>query len=178
LIVARLREQARPIGWGTLLAGMAVWAVGAAYFFRQTLLSGFDVMSGDRGDTRLIVYLHEHVVQSFLGNARFLSPGFFYPQPNVLGFSDAFLLDIVPYAGLRALGCDPFLSLQILYIALSWLCFMASLVICARYLQVRPVIALCAAALITFPNNLMFKTGIGHVNFFGLYYVPAIVLLT
>jgi len=178
LIAARLGESVSPIALRTMLAGMAVWAIGVAYSFRQTLLSSFDVMTGDRGDARLIVYLHEHLVQSLLGNATFLSPGIFYPQSNVLGFSDAFLLDIAPYAALRALGCDPFLSLQIVFIALSWLCFTASLAICARYLHVRPAIALCAAALITFPNNLLFKTGIGLINFFGLYYVPVIVLLT
>ncbi len=160
-----------------LLAGVVVWAIAAGCFFRQTLMSSFDLIFGDRGDARMIVYLHEHLFQSLLGNATFLSPAFFYPQANVLGFTDAFLLDAMPYAVLRAFGCDPFLSIQIEFIALSLSCFMASLVICARYLKVRPVISLCAAALITFPNNLLYKTAIGHIVFFALYYVPIIVVL-
>jgi len=58
LIAARLGESVSPIALRTMLAGMAVWAIGVAYSFRQTLLSSFDVMTGDRGDARLIVYLH------------------------------------------------------------------------------------------------------------------------
>ena len=55
--------------------------------------------------------------------------------------------------------------------------FLANLVICMRYLRLRAAFAICAAALITFPNNLVFKTDIGHLQFFAVYYVPPIVLL-
>jgi hypothetical protein len=62
-------------------------------------------------------------------------------------------------------------------IGLSCLCYFASLIISSRYLRVRAFIALAAAALLTFPNNLFYKAGVGHTNFFTLYYVPCIALI-
>lgn len=66
--------------------------VGALISFRFVTASSFNVIFGDRGDGRLIIYLHEQ------GRADFPSPPMFYPQKYVLGFSDASLLDTPPYA--------------------------------------------------------------------------------
>ena len=154
---------------------LAVWCLGAIVFFRPALWSGFDVIAGNNADTRFIVFLHEHLFQWLRGNAEFLSPKFFYPQPNTLGYSDAFLLNLVPYATFRLLGFDPFLSLQLWIVAGSALCFWSSLLVLVRYLNIRIPIALVAALLITFPNNLFFKAV--HAQFYALYYVPALVLI-
>ncbi|MGP9812132.1 hypothetical protein ACTZWT_11525 [Rhodopseudomonas sp. NSM] len=175
--VTTLRDQAGSLGLRTLLAGLVAWAAAAAIAFRSSLLSSFDWIFGSPGDGRLIAYLHEHLFNALRGRAEFLSPPFYFPQKNVLGYTDAFLLDILPYSALRTLGLDPFLASQVFAIALSLACFVASLVILVRYLRLSPAIAICAAVLITFPNNLMFKTAEGHPNFFALYYVPCIMLL-
>ncbi|ABD07927.1 conserved hypothetical protein [Rhodopseudomonas palustris HaA2] len=175
--VASLRDQARSLGLRTILAGFVAWAAAAAIAFRSSLLSSFDLVFGSPGDGRLIAYLHEHLFNALRGRAEFLSPPFYFPQKNVLGYTDAFLLDILPYSALRALELDAFVASQVLAIALSLVCFVASLVILVRYLGLSPAIAICAAVLITFPNNLMVKTAEAHPNFFALYYVPCIVLL-
>jgi hypothetical protein len=107
-----------------------------------------------------------------------LSPPFCYLQKHALGYTDAFLLDAMPYSALRVIGLDPLLAMQLLAIPLSLCCFFASLIVCRRHLRLGPGISICAPTLITFPNNLMFKTAEAHPNFFGLYYVPCIVLLT
>jgi hypothetical protein len=159
------------------LSGLATWALAALVFFRHPLAALFAEVFGDSNDGSLIVYTHEHLYRAVMGRAEFLSPPFFYPQTNVLGFTDAFLLNVAPYTLLRMLGFDPFLSIQLMLILLSLLCFASVLVICTRYLGVYPVIALCAAVLITFPNNLFFRATAGHLNFFALYYIPAIALL-
>jgi hypothetical protein len=172
-----LRAYAEPVSWRLLGAAFVAWAVSAALAFRFVLLSGFDVIMGDGGDGRMILYLHEHLFNVLQGRAAWLSPPFFYPQRSVLGFTDAFLLDALPYATLRAVGLDPYLSFQIGAIALSFCCFLASLLIGRRYLRLEPVFAISAAVLITFPNNLMYKTNVGHINFFALYYLPCVVLL-
>jgi len=62
----------------------------------------------------MIVYFHEHLFNALRGKAQFVSPGFFYPVPHALGMAPAFLLNIVPYAILRDIGCDPFLAFQLL----------------------------------------------------------------
>lgn len=160
-----------------LLSGIAAWALAALVFFRQAFSTSFAQVFGNVYDGSLIVYTHEHLYRALLGQAQFLSPPFFYPQSNVLGFTDGFLLNIAPYALLRTLGFDAFLSMQIMLMLLSLLCFTALLLICTRYLGAHPVIALCAATLVAFPNNLFFRATVGHINFFALYYVPAIALL-
>lgn len=178
LSLVSLREHAKPLDVRTFVVGLAAWAVSASITFRFVILSSFDLVFGDRGDGRLNVYFHEHLFNALCGRAEFLSPPFFYPQRNVLGFSDAVLLDVPPYAALRMIGLDPFLSFQILAIVLSLCCFLASLIICKRYLRLRSAIAICASALITFPNNLIFGTnGAAHLQFFAIYYVPGIALL-
>src|SRR5215469_13437746 len=102
----------------TAALAMLSWAVGAAVFFRTTLLSRFDIVDGDAADGQLIMYMHEHLFRWLQGQASFGSPAVFYPQPDVLGYTDAFLLDLVPYSAIRLLGADPYLSMQLLGIAL------------------------------------------------------------
>lgn len=160
-----------------LAAGVAVWAAGAAIFFRYPLFSQFDLVFGDSGDGRTQVFLNEHLYNVLRGRAQFTSPPFFYPQQETFGFWPAFLLSSLPYSMLRLAGCDPFLSFQLVLILLSLACAMATLVVCVRYLQIRPSIAVCAAALIAFPNNLFVKAGVGHANLLMLYFIPGIVAL-
>jgi len=38
-------------------------------------------------------------------------------------------------------------------------------------------LAICGAALATFPNNLYYKVNSGHLQFFAVYYIPPIILL-
>jgi len=172
-----LRDRAAPLTLPTLIAALAAWLVAAAIAFRSSLLTSFAMVFGNGGDGRLIAYLHEHLFASLQGQAELLSPAFYFPQKNVLGYTDAFLLDALPYSALRGLGLDPFLASQILGIILSLCCFASTLVIGRRYLRLSPALAICAAVLITFPSNLMFKTAEAHPNFFALYYVPCLVLL-
>jgi hypothetical protein len=156
---------------------MLSWTIGAAVFFRTALLSRFAIINGDAADGQLIMYMHEHLFRWLEGRASFGSPAVFYPQPDVLGYTDAFLLDLLPYAAIRLLGADPYLSMLLLGIALTALCFFCTFHILARQLGVRTSIALAAALLITFPNNLFFKLSGGHINFFDIYYIPLIVML-
>ncbi len=160
-----------------MLSAVLCWVVGAAVFFRTSLLSGFANVNGDAADGQLIMYMHEHLFRWLQGQADFGSPAFFYPQPNVLGYTDAFLLDLLPYSAIRLLGADPYLSMQLLGIALSALCFFCTFHIFAHQLGVRTFIALAAGLLITFPNNLFVKLSGAHINFFDIYYIPLIVML-
>lgn len=153
------------------------WAIGAAVFFRGSLISGFAVVNGDPDDGKLIVYLHEHLFRWLKGQASFGSPAFYFPQTDVLGYSEAFLLNMLPYAGFRLLGADPFLSMQLLGISLSALCFFCTYDILARRLGLRITIALAAALIVTFPNNLFLKVSGAHIQFFAIYYLPLIALV-
>jgi hypothetical protein len=134
-----------------------VWAVGAAVFFRNSLFTGFALVNGDAADGKMIIYMHEHLFRWLVRQTSFGSPAIFYPQPGVLGYADAFILDVLPYSGLRLAGADPFVSMQLLAIVLSALCFFCTFHIFARQLGLRIFIARAGALLVTFPNNLFFK---------------------
>jgi hypothetical protein len=177
-VVKSLAGHAKPVSWGVLIAGILVWSAGAAVFFRHSLFSFFDATIGDGGDGRMLIYLHEHLFNALRGRASLTSPPFYFPQQDTLGLGPAFLLDLIPYSILRLLGFDPFLSFQVLLMLLSLACFLAILVICIRYLDVRIGLALCAAALTTFANNLFVKAGVGHPNLLLLYFCPCIAVVT
>lgn len=156
---------------------MLIWAVAAAVFFRIPLLSGFAMVSGNAGDGLQSVYVHEHLYQWLLGRAAFGSPPIYYPQPHVLGYSDAYPLDLPLYAGLRLFGLDPFLSDQLMLVALSLLCFWCAWHLLSKHARIGPYIALGAAALIAFPNDLFLKANLGHLNAFALYYIAPIAAI-
>src|SRR6185295_9372169 len=84
-------------------------------FYWTTLRTKFRLMAGDEGDAIVIATLHEHVYQSLLGRASLLNPPFYFPTKGVLGFTDAFLLNQIFYAPLRALGVEQLLAIEIMW---------------------------------------------------------------
>jgi len=153
----------------TLLA-FVLYVVGACVFFRQQIFSGFDFYFGDRGDPRLILFVHEHVYRVLLGEASFLSPPEFYDLKNTLGGSDAFVLNQLVYAPLRLLGADPYLALVLGMLLLSALGFIAMCGFLTRWLAVPRALAAAVAILVVFPNNLYEKTP--HIQNFAIYFAP------
>lgn len=89
-----------------------LWISGLLIFFRSAFISLFDRVLGDPGDGQLIVSLHEHWYRVLNGLESWNQTIFFYPVENALGYSDTFLATGIAFAGLRALGIDPFLSMM------------------------------------------------------------------
>jgi len=154
---------------------VAVWAVGAAVFFRSQWTSGFRTIMGNDGDTRLIVYLFEHWYQVFQGQTAWRDPAFYYPVKDVLGWSDAFFLYEVWYAPLRLIGLDPFLAAQVSVVLLSFVGF-ASFVWLARLaFGAPPHLALIGGLFLTFTNGLWLHSG--WFQLLGVWLIPLILLL-
>ena len=150
---------------------VALYVAGAFVFFRWQIFSKFDLLFGDRGDARLIIFLHEHVYQSLWFRNSVLSPPFFYDLQQTLGYSEAFLLNQVVYAPLRLLGTDPYLALSLVVVVLSVVSFTCAYLFLRR-LGVSSAIAAVGALVITFPNNLYVKSG--HLQHFAVYYLPVV----
>src|SRR6516225_6376142 len=127
------------------------FALGFVIFFRAQIFSRFDLLFGDRGDTRFVLFIHEHLFQAMRGRSDFVSPPFFYNVRGTLGFSDAFLLNELIYAPLRVLGADPYLALLF-------------------------TIMVLASILFTFANNLYVNAN--HLQLFAIYYVPIVAYLS
>jgi hypothetical protein len=153
----------------SLFLPFALYVVGALVFFRQQIFSGFDLSFGDRGDNRLIIFIHEHVYRSLHADSLLLSPPFFFNQPNTLGYTDALLLDQAIYVPLRLLGADPLVALSLTILVLSALAF-SCVYLLLRRLDVSIPLASFAALIFTFSNNLFLKSY--HPQLFTVYYIP------
>lgn len=175
--VAERPPSRSPAGVRVFLHGMIAWAIGAAIFFRIALLSGFALVSGNGGDGLQNVYVQEHVYQWLIGHSNLDSPPFYYPQQHVCGYFDAFLLDLPLYTAFRLSGLDPFLSQQLLLVVLSLICFWSVWHLLTAYAHTGPYIALAAAGLISFPNDLFLKAVFGHLTTFAIYFLPPIIAI-
>ena len=151
------------------------WAAGAAVFFRDQVLSGFDRVMADAGDGRLIVLLHEHWVHVAAGRREWRSPNFFFPEQGVLGFSDTFFLNQLFYLPLRSAGVEKFLAFQLTLVLMSAVGFAAFYALVTRHLRAHQATACVGSLLFAFPNNL-FLTGI-HPQMFSVYWLPVVVFL-
>jgi hypothetical protein len=154
---------------------IAVWLIGASFFFRDQWSSGFRRMMGDDHDTVHITFLQEHWFQVFHGQSSWNSPAFFYPLKGALGWSEGFFLFQIFYTPLRLLGCDMFLAAELTVILFSLVGF-ASFVYLARVaFVVQPWIALLGGLAFTFANSLWL-----HLYWFQLlvvWMVPGVLLL-
>jgi len=153
---------------------LVVWFAGALVFFRAQWRSGWNLMMGNDGDPRLVVYLNEHWFQVFHGQASWLNPGFFYPVKGLLGWSDTFFLYQVFYGPLRLLGADPFLAMQLTIVLLSLVGFASFFALVRLGFGSGRVVALALALAFTFSNTLWLHAGSFQDN--GVWLVPLVAL--
>ena len=156
------------------LAVVGAWCIGAVVFFRLVLTSGFERLTGEPGDSRLITLLHEHWLEVLRGNQSWRSPNFFHPLTNTLGLSDTFLLDEVLYAPLRLIGLDRYLATQWMLVLMSLIGFVGCYRVCTRLIGAHRGPAIALAYVFTFANNLAIQAG--HLQLFSVYWVPLIIL--
>jgi len=150
----------------------ALYLLGAAVFFRSQIFSNFDLVFGNRGDARFVVFIHEHIYRWLTGHDGLLTPPFFFNETETLGYSEVFLLDQIVYAPLRLLGAEPLLATSLVVVILAPFAFLF-LYLFLRRLGVCVPLASFAALLFTFANNLYLKSG--HLQHFAVYYLPVIV---
>lgn len=150
------------------------WFMGAAIFFRQQIGSGFDLISGDIGDARLIVYINEHWFRVFSGLAEFRSPPQFYPLEGTLGYSDAFFLYQIFYSPLRLLGIDQFLAFQLTLVGLTAIGFASFFALLRRVFEVPRYLAVAGALIFAFSNMNFLK--VGHSQHLTIEFIPLLVL--
>lgn len=110
------------------------WA-GILVFHRATLLSGFDIVQADIGDSRLVVFLLEHWSQVLAGNAGWASPSMFYPVKGVLGYSDMMFGTGVLYTLFRNFGLGLFQATNATMVLLSLLAYLSAYWVLRRVLK-------------------------------------------
>lgn len=152
-----------------------LWGVGAGVFFRRVWFSRFDRLMGDGGDVRLISVIHEHWFQVLRGKAAWRDPYFYYPQKNVLGYTDTFLLNQVFFAPLRALGVERFLALQLTFILMTAVGFAGMVALLRRVTSLSDLPIGLIAASGVFANAMAVKSD--HPQTQYVYILPWIALL-
>ena len=144
-------------------------------FYWTTLRTKFRIMAGDEADAVVIATLHEHVYQSLLGRASLLNPPFYFPTQGVLGYTDAFLLNQIFYAPLRALGVEQLLAIELTWMALSLMGGAAFALLLYRFFLVRVWLAILCGGLFAFGHGLYMK--IIHSQHLAIHFLPIVGLL-
>ncbi|HYL05327.1 MAG TPA: hypothetical protein VE075_04770 [Thermoanaerobaculia bacterium] len=143
--------------------------------FHPTLASRFELLQTDPGDPLFCNYVLEHQVRLLTAPAypgTLWSPPFFYPEKNVLAYSENFMGEL-PLYGLFRLAAPPLRSYQLLVILLPLLCFAAMLVLLRR-LEVRPLLAALGAFWFAF--SMPRAAQIGHLQLLPAFYAPLVLL--
>jgi len=143
-------------------------------FFRHFVLSSFDLINGDAGDSRLLIVILEHWGNVFHGRAELASPPYFAPERGMLGYSESIFLFSLPYAAARALGLDRYLAFETMLVVLRAIGFWAMYAL-LRTLRVDRWIALLGAVLFTISNA--YYLAAGHSQFAAIAFVPVLCLL-
>jgi hypothetical protein len=131
---------------GALLCGIGLTIV----FQRYTLLSLFDLVQADPGDSRLTASVLEHWFKVFQGMDHWRSPPWFFPKQGTLGYSDVLLGMALPYSAFRALGAGTFVAMNLMLVLLSLLSYLACLWLLRGVLAFRWLASAAGAAFFTF----------------------------
>ncbi len=165
-----------------LAPALIAWSGGTLLAFYPVFFSGFAGVPGDLGDARLTHYLLEHGYRwaTFDANHRDLwSPPFFYPAPNVAGYSDLFLSAVPFYGCWRLLGLPPDTSFQLCFMALVSLNFASFYLFLTRCLGLSEWPAAVGAFLFAFASpRLIHVVHLQlHVHFYSVLAIYALYRL-
>lgn len=141
----------------------------------HSFVTDFNLVPGDQGDTRLVVFTLEHWFSALNGREAALQLNMFYPDKLALGFADGLFLLAVPYAGFRALGLDYFTSYQLVLLVLTIFGYGMYLVLLRRVLKLDLYFAVIGSILLTSLNAMRLQIDIGKLVAFHFW--PALILL-
>lgn len=138
-------------------------------------LTDFNLVPGDQGDTRLVVFTLEHWLAALDGSQAPLQLNMFYPDRLALGYADGLILFAVPYVVLRILGLDYFTSYQIVLALLTAFGYAMYLLLFRKVLKVGMPLAVVGSVVLTSLNSMQVQIDIGKLLAFHFW--PALVLL-
>jgi hypothetical protein len=145
--------------------------LGVVIAFYPTLISRFAFMQTDPGDTRLNNYFLEHSFQLFVNrnySGGLWSPSFFYPDKNVLAFSEN-LFGAAPIYWLVRAFYSSDIAFQLWMIAVCILNFLSFAVLMRRY-RVSHLLSVLGAFLFAFSMPRVFK--LGHQQLLPQFFTP------
>ncbi len=162
-----------PARFGLLFLAL-VLSVGAV--FAVQVGSQFRLVTGDRLDGLIQVSILEHWFNVLRGDEAWDTTRYFYPHPGTLAYNDGYFLYGVVYAGFRAVGFDPFLAAEAVFVLLRVLGFVTAYCFARRALALRPAWATLGAALFTLSISTFQQSA--HSQILSVSLAPGAALLT
>ncbi len=138
------------------------------------IASSFSTLLGERFDGFIELSILEHWYNVVRGLEQWSTTGYFYPHKDGLGYNDGFFLFGLVFAGFRALGVDPFLSSELVNVAMRIVAF-ASMEALLRRRVAGGGWALFGAALFTIACNTSMRAN--HPQLLTVGLVPLFALL-
>jgi hypothetical protein len=155
---ARSGDAVRAIAAADWLAPMLAFSIGIIVSAWQTLTTGFRLVQGDLGDTRLVNFTLEHSYRWLAGMPLaedLWSPPIFFPVRDVAFYTDL-LLGVAPlYWPWRWLGASPETSYQLWMLSIWGLNFVAAYLLLRRGLRTTAIGAAAGAYLFSFGSSIM-----------------------
>ena len=136
--------------------------IGFFTFFGHEFLTRFEEMKGGRIDSRYVIFVLEHWFQWFHGKGSLLSPPYFYPAQDTLGYASASLALVPFYTLARICQADPYSATQAAYM----LCVALNYFVCLWFFHREIQLGLPASSLgaAFFAFNSAELNHLGHFN--------------
>ncbi len=150
------------------------------FYFRTFFLSRGAMLYGNEHDPSFINVIHEYLYQAIANHQSLRNLPFFFPATGVIGYSDAFTLNLPIYSFLRIAGLDPFVSFEWLLMLLVVIGFAGFYLVIRLLLRIdNALLAAAGAAVATMPNNFVVEAiGLGHANQFAEHFLAWGALLS
>ena len=156
------------------VAFFVVYLLAMFLCFRETILSGFDLGFGDRGDSLIEISLLEHWRNVFVHGTTWNLPGYFHPYSDTLGYNDGYFLYGLVYSFWR-LFADPFHADTLNIVTFKTIGFVSAYLLVSRSLGWERPIALMIAMLFTIASGMAIQAGHAQLHIIGL--LPIVTIL-
>ena len=144
-------------------------------FFRHSVFGGFDRISADLWDGRLMMANLEHWHRVWMGDANWQNPIFFYPIRGVLGYNDGLLFYGAIYSLFRTAGADWFAAYELVNMTIKLIGFLAFFALVRHLLRVRLHYALLGSSIFFQLNST--AAHLGHSQLLSVAFVPLMLIL-
>lgn len=121
---------------------------------RHQIMSGFNLLPGDRYDAVISTAILEHWHNVALGKVSWLDASYFFPYERTIAQTDAYFLVSIAYVPFRLFGYDPFVSAEMANITIKAIGFWGMFYFCKNVLNISFGWSLLAAIIFTLSNGM------------------------
>lgn len=156
---------------------LSVGLLAVAFFFRQTILSGFEYIPGDVWDGQLLFGIVDHWRQFFSGQCAWNDLRIFWPMENTLAYSDTFFIEGVPYSILCALGVEQYIAYTLVFMAQAYVGYLSMYWLLKRFFNVRWGMAAAFAAIFVNLASMQLSIDSSHLQMTIVWFCPLFVAM-